>query len=144
MQKKVDKRHTMWYVNYDTYGVAVKDSIRIIGLTFSACHGVQPEELTLPQPFEVDVEIKRDLSAAADSDRLDDTIDYSAVVDAVSQAVHGGHCRLVEHLAGRIFRRIEAIIPDGCVVIRVRKPRAPLEIPFNTVEVELIRELGGS
>ncbi len=45
----------------------MNDTIRILGLQFSACHGVQPEEMTLPQPFEVDVEITRDLSDAADS-----------------------------------------------------------------------------
>ena len=38
------------------------DTIRIIGLRFNVRHGVRPEEETLIQPFEVDVEIPLDLS----------------------------------------------------------------------------------
>ena len=119
----------------------MSDTIRIIGLMFNTRHGVRPEEKTLTQPFEVDVEITRDLSDAVASDKLEDTINYSTVVSLVKDVVYGGHCRLIEKLAGDIIERLSAVESEGVVTVRVRKPRAPIDVPFKTVEVELIRKL---
>ncbi len=119
----------------------MRDTIRIIGLQFNVCHGVMPEEKTLTQPFEVDVEITCDLSDAAETDKIRDTIDYSRVVAAVGEVMRGPQCRLLERLAGSICERLREIVGQGVVTIRVRKPRAPLDIPFETVEVELIRDI---
>lgn len=117
----------------------VSDTIRIIGLQFNVRHGVRPEEKTLTQPFEVDVEISRDLTDASHSDKLKDTLDYSQVVALVRDVMHGPQCRLLERLAGKIFDSLSTIIDNGDVTIRVRKPRAPIDVPFETVEVELKR-----
>ena len=43
--------------------------------------------LGLSLPFEVDVELTVDLATAGESDSLDDTVDYSAVAEAVSRVV---------------------------------------------------------
>ena len=59
--------------------------IIIMGLRELGVHGVLPEEQSRPQPFEVDVELEVDLDAAGQSDDLDDTVDYSAVSEAVSR-----------------------------------------------------------
>jgi len=122
----------------------LRDSIRILNLQFNVCHGVRPEEETLPQPFEVDVEITLDLSEAAASDRLKDTLDYSRIVAAVREVMNGERCRLLEHLAGRIVERVCELVRCGEVVVRVRKPRAPLVVPFKTVEIELRRDVRGT
>ena len=119
----------------------MKDTIRICNLQFNVRHGVRPEEKTLHQPFEVDVEIKSDLSKAAASDKLDDTIDYSHVVSIVADVMNGERCCLLEHLAGKIVERLCVLVDRGEVTVRVRKPRAPIVVPFDTVEVELIREI---
>ena len=115
----------------------MKDSVRILGLRYNACHGVFPEEKTLTQPFEIDVEISSDLSAASKSDRLKDTINYSRVVSAVSEVMNGASCRLLERLAGAIIEKICDMIDDGEITVRVRKPRAPIDVPFDTIEIEL-------
>ena len=117
----------------------MKDTIRIIGLKFAARHGVLPEEKNLLQPFEVDVEIKRDLSVPAESDHIDDTVNYSLIVSRVQEVMNGDHCALLEKLAGKIIDKICALIDEGEVTVRVRKPRAPIGIQFDTVEVELQR-----
>ena len=119
----------------------MRDTIRIIGLKFNARHGVRPEEKTLTQPFEVDVEIEHDLSLAAVSDRLEDTIDYSRVVAVIQDVIHGEQCHLIEKLAGNILVRLRTLVREGEVTVRVRKPRAPLDVPFDTLEVELKREI---
>ena len=126
---------------YVKKGYKLKDCIRLTGLQFAAKHGVLPEEHTLYQPFEVDVEIHRDLTLAAVSDKLDDTVNYSALVDIVDRVVNGKHCDLIEHLAWNILESIAGIVYDGEVTVRVRKPKAPLKLPFQTVEVELKRTL---
>ena len=117
----------------------MKDTIRVIGLKFAAKHGVLPEEKNLHQPFEVDVEIKGDLSVPAESDLLEDTVNYSLIVSIVEEVMNGEHCSLLERLAGNIIEKVSAIIDAGEVIVRVRKPRAPIGIQFDNIEVELRR-----
>ncbi len=117
----------------------MNDTIRIIGLKFSAKHGVLPEEKNLLQPFEVDVEIKRDLSVPAKTDKLEDTIDYSSIIALVQKVVNGDQCHLIEKLAGNIIEKVSAVIDEGEVIVRVRKPSSPINIQFDTIEVELLR-----
>jgi len=50
------------------------DRIVIAGLRELGVHGVLAEEQTRPQPFEVDVELSLDATAAGESDGLDDTV----------------------------------------------------------------------
>jgi len=119
----------------------MQDSIRLIGMKFAARHGVHSEEKTLFQPFEVDVEIILDLSEPARSDRLEDTIDYGTISREVESVVTGAHCNLIERVAGLIIERISGLLTAGTLIVRVRKPRAPLALPFDTVEVELCREI---
>jgi dihydroneopterin aldolase len=119
----------------------LSDKIRILGLMINARHGVRHEEKTLTQPFEIDVEITLDLSKSAESDKLEDTVDYSIVVSVVKDVMQGDHCCLIERLAGLIIERLSEKISEGEITVRVRKPRAPIEVPFKTVEVELRREI---
>ncbi len=117
----------------------MKDTIRVIGLKFSAKHGVLPEEKKLLQPFEVDVEIRCDLSVPAETDRIEDTVNYSLIVSRVQEVMNGDHCSLIEKLAGKISDNVCALLDEGEVIVRVRKPRAPIGLQFDTVEVELKR-----
>ncbi|MFC1539707.1 dihydroneopterin aldolase [Candidatus Latescibacterota bacterium] len=121
----------------------MNDSIRVVGLMFSAKHGVLPEEKVLNQPFEVDVEVKTDLSVPAVSDNLDDTVNYSLIVSRVKAVINGESYCLIEKLAGLIIEKVSELVKNGEVIVRVRKPKAPLKIPFETVEVELKRTIKG-
>jgi len=118
-----------------------RDTIRIMGLKFSAAHGVLAEEKTTPQPFEVDVEIKLDLTVPAGSDKLADTINYTRISTEVQDVIDGEHHCLIEKLAGLIIERISMLVSDGEITVRIRKPRATITIPFETVEVELKRNV---
>lgn len=115
------------------------DRISLRGMLFLARHGVTIEERMEPQPFEVDVELRRDLSAAGRSDDLADTIDYSEVFSLVARIVEGESFRLLEALAGAIADAVLAATDAPAVEVRVRKPRAPLPGPFETVEVSITR-----
>ena len=115
------------------------DTIRVIGLSFSASHGVYPEEGKVEQPFEVDVEVSLDLSEAARSDRLDRTISYVRIAEEVGAVMNGPRRFLLEKLAGLVMERVAALVGEGQITVRVRKPQARLEARFKTVEVELRR-----
>jgi len=109
-------------------------------MLFLARHGVTLEERLEPQPFEVDVELHKDLSGASSSDELADTIDYAALFSLVGTIVEGQSFRLIESLAGTIADSVLAETDATAVEVHVRKPRAPLPGPFETVEVVIHRE----
>ena len=119
--------------------MAQRDCIRVIGLTFEAAHGVFPEEAATKQPFEVDIEIVADLSEAAQSDELEQTIDYRRLADEAAAVMNGPRRLLLEKLAGDIIERVGALAGECELTVRIRKPKARLNTPFETVEVELTR-----
>ena len=121
---------------------AYPDRLKLIGLRFSGRHGANPGEQDEPQSFEVDVVLHADLSRAAESDELRDTVDYGPVAEVVRRIVEGASVALIERLAGQIadevLRTSEPAVVRG-VEVSVRKLEAPLEVDLDTVEVTVVR-----
>lgn len=115
------------------------DRIRIPGIRELGIHGVLPEEQARPQPFEVDVELLVDLAAAGETDRLDDTVDYSAVCEAVSRVVRSEQYHLLERLASRIAEVCRADPRVRGVVVEVRKLHPPVRAMIDHVAVRIER-----
>ena len=118
------------------------DRLSLLGMRFEAMHGVLASEKVDAQPFEVDVVLHADLDDAARTDALDDTIDYRGLHELVDSIVTGPSFELIEELAGAIARAVLAGTDPrivGAVVVRVRKPEAPLPGPLDTVEAALLR-----
>jgi dihydroneopterin aldolase len=115
------------------------DRILISGIRELGLHGVLPEEQTRPQPFEVNVELAVDLEAAGTSDDLDDTVDYSAVCEAVSRVVASEKYRLLERLATRIAEVCCADPRVQGVTVEVRKLRPPVRAMLDSVGVRIER-----
>jgi 7,8-dihydroneopterin aldolase/epimerase/oxygenase len=104
------------------------DTIRLTGLTFYGYHGANPEETTLGQRFVVDATLTLDLSTAAQSDSLSDTVSYSAVYKLIRAEVEGTPSKLLEHLAGRIAQGLLALDDRiDRVSVCVAKPAAPIK-----------------
>lgn len=82
------------------------DEIELRGLVFFGRHGVNPEETELGQRFSVDLTVWLDLSRAAESDDLADTVSYSALYKIVRAEVEGAPSKLIEHVAGRILSKV--------------------------------------
>lgn len=81
-----------------------------------------------------------DLSAAAASDDLDDTVDYGALCALVEAVVATGHVVLLEHLAARIATAVLAA--DGriqSVGVGLRKLRPPVPQDLATAGVRTTR-----
>ena len=118
------------------------DRLSLLGMRFEGRHGVLPEEKVRPQPFEVDLVLHADLSPAAESDRLDATVDYASLFALVRSIVEDRSFDLIEALAGAIARAALGATDPALVdriEVRVRKPKAPIDGTFDTVEVALSR-----
>ena len=116
------------------------DVLRLRNMRFYGYHGLFPEEETLGQLFEVDVELTRDLSAAGKTDDPEATVDYVVVYGLVEEAVTQEPCRLVEALAERLAERVGRACAPVEVLVRVRKPHPPVPAHFDGLEVEIRRQ----
>lgn len=117
----------------------MSDRISLVGLRVEGRHGVTPDERSHPQPFLVDIEARADLSGAAASDALADTVDYADLARRVHAAVAGESCHLLESLAARV---VEVVLEDRRVVeamVTIHKPEAPLPVDVADVSVTLRR-----
>ena len=115
------------------------DTIEALGIQAFGCHGVLPEEQGRAQPFEVDLRLEVDLSAAARSDRLEDTVDYGSLTEAVARTIELESYRLVERLADRIAGVCLSLAGVQSVEVSVRKLRPPVPVQVASVGVTLRR-----
>jgi dihydroneopterin aldolase len=98
--------------------------------------GVTPGERRLPQSVLADVLVLADLSAAAESDRLEKTVNYSKVLEAVEEVAGARPYNLIEALAYQVGRRVLELFPVEQVTVRVRKMPRSLTEKADYVEVE--------
>jgi dihydroneopterin aldolase len=111
--------------------------LRLVGV-----HGFLPHEQERAQPFEVDIDIHADLSAAAASDALADTLDYGALAQAAARVVTGEQWKLLERMAARIAEEISADDRVRSVHVTVRKLRPPVPLDMASAGVSITRVSG--
>jgi len=122
----------------------MSDRIFIKGLALHACHGVMAHEATVGQTFTLDLDLEIDLSAAARSDKVVDTVSYDKVVDCASEAFCAQRYRLIEAVAGRVADAVLATFPPvRSVRVTIHKPHAPIAATFDDVGVTLVRSRHG-
>ena len=117
----------------------MSDTILLAGMRFEGIHGVSDVERSLPQLLEVDLEVALDLSRAAASDELADTLDYGELVEVCRRVVEEGSQRLLEAVAGAIAEEVTSRPGVAGVTVRVRKPAVPLDVELDFAQVELRR-----
>lgn len=116
------------------------DRIFITGLTLHAYHGVMAHEGKVGQTFGIDLELDIDLSEAARTDKVADTVSYDAVVTRASEAFLGQRFRLIEAAAGRVADAVLAAFPRvKSIAVTIHKPHAPVAATFSDVGVRLER-----
>jgi len=113
------------------------DCIQLRGLRVVCIVGVLPEERERPQPLELDIDIFADLSAAGDSDELEDTVDYGAVTEAVSEICLGAKAQLLERVAQLVAEYLLELggVSGAEVTVKKLRPPVPSEIEFTAVRV---------
>lgn len=117
----------------------MSDKILLKGMVFYGYHGVFEAEREIGQRFEVDVELHLDLRSPGRSDDLDLTVNYVDVYTIVKDIVEEQEFDLVEALAEAIAGQILSAYDLERVVVRVRKPHAPIGGVTDGVEVEIVR-----
>ena len=101
--------------------------IELEGMEFKAYHGVLEQEKVRGNEFVVDFRGELDLSAAAESDSLSDTLNYAEIYDIVAYEM-SVPSELLENVAGRIVKAIEAQFPQlVSFSVRVSKKRPPVD-----------------
>ena len=105
-------------------------------------HGYLEEERRLGQRFLVDLWVEID-ETAAESDRIEDTVDYRRLATVVQDVFAGPERLLLEGLAGAIADGIVAGF-DAVehVRVRVRKPDVVLDPPVEHAAVVVVRTRG--
>lgn len=111
------------------------DKILIRGLEVSACHGVKDFEKVRPQPFIFDADIYFDFFAAASSDDIEDTINYSAASKIIVAVARDNCFNLIEKLAYECAYAVMEGVPASRIVLTVYKPQAPMKQKFDSVAV---------
>ena len=108
-----------------TCATRLLDVLRLNGIEVACIIGDLPEERQREQRLVVDATLELDLSAAAASDALADTMDYAALTRRIRERLRGAKCRLVERAAAlvleecladaRVLRATVAVRKSGCV-----------------------------
>ncbi|KAI3447370.1 hypothetical protein Pfo_004035 [Paulownia fortunei] len=123
------------------YGEMIKgDKLVLRGLKFHGYHGVKPEERKLGQKFLIDVDAWMDLQAAGNSDRLSDTISYTAIYSIIKEVVEGAPHNLLESVAQLIASTVLSKYPQvSAVRVQVGKPHVAVLGPVDYLGVEIVR-----
>jgi dihydroneopterin aldolase len=102
-------------------------TIELEGMEFKAYHGCLEQEKVRGNSFTVDFKGELDLSAAAESDNLNDTLNYGEIYEIVAEEM-SIPSELLENVAGRIMKAIENRYPQLVTFsVRVSKKRPPVD-----------------
>lgn len=117
----------------------MSDAIRIRNLAVFARHGVLDAEAALGQRFQIDVCVTLDLRAAGAADAVAETVDYGALT-AVATEAFAPRRKLIEAAAHAAAKAVLVRFPRvETVALTVRKPAAPVEAIFDSMEVSILR-----
>lgn len=112
-------------------------TIRLNDIRIFARHGVMPDERTIGAWFRVSLSIEAQCTGAAESDNLDDTINYAELAAIVKEEM-ATPSELIEHVAGRIGRRIIHQFPSiEQATITVEKENPPIGLECRSASVTL-------
>ena len=111
--------------------------LRDIG--FEGRHGATAIERKSLRKFEADLEVDIDGDSGQRTDRLADTVDYSALAETVVAIGSGEPHRLLESLARRMLDALGARVPGGRFRLEIRKlnpPSCPGHPAYSAVRVQ--------
>ncbi|MBJ3784156.1 dihydroneopterin aldolase [Devosia sediminis] len=116
------------------------DRIILNDLGFYGYHGVFSEEARLGQRFFIDIQCGVDLTAPGTTDELGHTLSYADIYEVVKANFEGKRTKLIEALAQNIVTGLFEVFPEiGWIIIRIRKPEAPIAMVHGEAAIELHR-----
>jgi dihydroneopterin aldolase len=115
------------------------DRIMLRGLRVVAYCGVLEEEQARRQPFEINVEIVADLTAAGRSDDLGDTVNYGTVSDRIGALAAEGRFALLEHFAQKVADIVLTEPKALATTVEIAKLRPPVAHDLASSAVRITR-----
>ncbi len=115
----------------------MRGRITVSGIRFHAFHGLTKLERQIGVRHRVDVAMTADIAQAAESDRIQDTVDYRDIHDIVVRVGRQNSFYLIETLAARICREILEAHNVDDVSVSVKKETPVLDGMVDTVGVEM-------
>ena len=99
--------------------------IELTGMIFHAFHGVSTQERKVGTTYTIDLKFESDIQKAAETDNLNDTVNYASVYAIVKEEM-AIPSNLIEHAANRIIRRLRTNFPQmKTIEIRLAKQNPP-------------------
>lgn len=106
-------------------------------LRFYAYHGVGAQETQVGNEFVLDLRLRMDWTCAIRSDDVNDTLSYAEAYEAVKDEM-ARPSRLLEHVAGRIARRLfQDFSSLEEIELRLVKRNPPMGADIEGAGVEL-------
>ena len=112
--------------------------IKIRELEVFAHHGVFEEETMAGQKFFINAKLVLDNTAGQVlSDDLESTVDYGEVCHFITEYMQKNTCKLLEKITELLCIEILYKYPlVSGITLEIRKPEAPIGLPFESVSVE--------
>ncbi|KXZ69356.1 dihydroneopterin aldolase [Acinetobacter venetianus] len=99
------------------------DAIIIEGLKVDTVVGCFNWERQIIQPLMLDLTIHNDLSQAAQSDELEDTLNYAQICELAAQVIQQAQPKLIEHAAQLVLESLFTTFSSiESIIITIRKP----------------------
>jgi len=118
----------------------MSDQIVLTGIHGFGYHGLFEHERKDGQDFFVDLTLSVDLTAAAQSDAIEDTVNYAEITDLVVEEITSNPVNLIEKLAARIAERVlNQHIKVQSITVTVHKPQAPVAAQLKDIAVVITR-----
>ena len=113
--------------------------VRLNNIRLYAYHGCLEEEAKIGSDYRVDMEVESDLATSAQSDQLEDTVDYVHLTAIIKQEM-AQRSKLLEHVAerinNRVFKELKSVVTTN---VAVSKLNPPLNADCEAVSIELTK-----
>ena len=113
-------------------------TISLSNIVVYGYHGVHPEEKSLGQRFEIDLEYRLANPPFPWKDEERGTVSYVNAHNIVSRVCAEKSFNLIETLGNRIVEEMRARFSVDLIIVRVRKPSVPIQGILDHVEVEVV------
>jgi dihydroneopterin aldolase len=124
----------------DEEGMRTGVTVEISGLSLYTHVGVGAAEREVGQRLIFDITIDIGESAATETDRIEDTVDYGEVCQLVALVSQQRTYRTLERLCTVIADRLIEDFAAQSVWVKAAKPEPPIPLPVEQVSVEVWRE----
>jgi len=115
-------------------------TIEISGLSLFTHVGVTEAEREVGQRLLMDIRLDVGECDATVTDRLEDTVDYADVCDAVNLVAQLRTYKTLERLCTAVADRLIERYEPHAVWVKAAKPEPPIALPVSEVSVEVWRE----